>query len=207
MGLKHLLHFPKGYESSNEKKYPLVLFLHGAGERGNNLNILKRHGIPRVIEESEDFPFIAVSPQCPNSTNWNELRDKLNDLLNEVISNNKVDTNRIYLTGISMGGFGTWNLAIHYPEKFAAIVPICGGGNPALAYRIKDIPIWVFHGAKDNIVPLFYSEEMVNKLRDLNSNVKFTVYPEAEHDSWTQTYNNPLLYQWFLGQSRANKKN
>lgn len=206
MKLKYLLQLPKDYNSNKSKNYPLILFLHGAGEKGNNLKFLMRHGIPKIAEENEDFPFIAVSPQCPVSSNWNELTNELDELFNEILLNNRIDLNRIYLTGISMGGFGTWDYATKHPDRFAAIVPICGGGNPALAIRIKDIPIWVFHGANDNIVPINYSEEMVKKLEEFNSKVKFTVYPDAGHDSWTETYNNPNLYKWMLSHERNHFK-
>ena len=112
-----------------------------------------------------------------------------------------MNTGRIYLTGLSMGGYGTWSLAIAYPGRFAAIAPVCGGSEPFFAGRIKDIPAWIFHGAKDSVVPVSKSEEMVNALKKHGSNVKFTVYPEAKHDSWTATYNNPELYEWFLKQT------
>lgn len=200
--IKYLLQFPKDYYPSQETKHPLILFLHGAGERGNDLEELKQHGIPKIAEEHIDFPFIAVSPQCPKNSNWNELSEKVFEMLNEIISKYKIDEDRIYLTGISMGGFGTWNLATLYPDKFAAIVPICGGGNTSLAYRLKNLPIWVFHGAKDNIVPINYSEEMVKKVREYNPEVIFTIYPNTGHDSWTQTYNNPELYKWLLNHKR-----
>jgi predicted peptidase len=131
---------------------------------------------------------------------WNP--DALNALLDEVVAQYKVDKKRIYLTGLSMGGYGTWALAGTSPERFAAIVPICGGGDPADARRLKDIPTWVFHGAKDSVVPLSRSEEMVKALKEAGSDVKFTIYPEAEHDSWTETYNNPKLYEWLLQHKR-----
>ena len=104
-----------------------------------------------------------------------------------------------------MGGYGTWALALKYPHRFAAIAPICGAGNPVLARTIKHLPIWVFHGAKDKVVPIKHSQDMVDALKEVGGNVKFTIYPEAGHDSWTETYNNPELYEWFLKQSR--KKN
>jgi hypothetical protein len=113
-----------------------------------------------------------------------------------------VDADRIYLTGLSMGGFGTWNLAMTWPGRFAAIAPICGGGNPRNAWSIRHIPTWVFHGAKDPVVPLSMSEDMVSALRQYNGQVTFTVYPEARHDSWTESYDNPELYSWFLEHTR-----
>jgi predicted peptidase len=127
---------------------------------------------------------------------WNDK--KLMELLDKVIASHSVDTDRLYLTGLSMGGFGTWQLASEYPDKFAAIVPICGGGKPERVVNLKNVPVWVFHGAKDPAVAIAKSEEMVNALRECGGNVKFTVYPDAGHDSWTETYNNPELYEWFL---------
>jgi predicted peptidase len=145
-----------------------------------------------------NLPFICVSPQCPSHSYWPVMNDELSTLLDEVIERYSVDTERVYLTGLSMGGYGTWHMSMLYPDKFAAIAPICGGGNPRLTYLIKDIPIWTFHGAKDTTVPIKETEDMVNALKDIGSSVKYTVYPEAKHDSWTETYNNPELYEWFL---------
>lgn len=199
--LDYLLYLPKDYETDPTKKWPLILFLHGAGERGEDLEKVKVHGIPRIVEEGQDFPFIAVSPQCPTFSWWSGELDALNALLDEVISNYVVDTNRIYLTGLSMGGYGTWALATAHPQKFAAIVPICGGGIPAKAELIKDVPTWVFHGAKDSVVPIEESKAMVEALKACGGDVRFTIYPEADHDSWTETYNNPELYEWLLEHS------
>ena len=196
--LDYLLFLPQGYEKSN-KQWPLMLFLHGAGESGHDLAKVKVHGPPKVVETKSDFPFILVSPQSPGR-GWNP--DLLNGLLDDVIQNYRVDTNRVYLTGLSMGGFGTWELAAAHPERFAAIAPICGGGNPKDAQKLARLPIWVFHGAKDPTVPLARSQEMVDALKAVGANVKFTVYPEAQHDSWTETYNNPEFYQWLLEQKR-----
>lgn len=201
--LNYLLYLPKNYNT--KEKFPLILFLHGMGERGDDLNKLKVHGIPKIVEQKDDFPFIAVSPQCPADSWWTAETDALNALLKDVVKKYSVDKKRIYLTGLSMGGFGTWSLAIAYPEWFAAIVPICGGGDPEKVSAIKDIPVWVFHGAKDNLVKLEQSERMVNALKQIGGNVKFTVYPDAEHDSWTATYDNPELYEWLLQQSKGKK--
>ncbi|WP_138497136.1 prolyl oligopeptidase family serine peptidase [Nostoc sp. PA-18-2419] len=179
---------------------PTILFLHGSGERGSNLDEVKNHGVAKIVEEQPDFPFIVISPQCPRGQNWSVKRLSL--LLDEVIASYPVDLDRIYLTGLSMGGYGTWHLAAVQPQIFAAIAPICGGGKLTQAPNLKNLPVWVFHGAKDDIVPLSESEIMVSALQACGGNVKFTVYPEAEHDSWTQTYHNPELYQWFLQHRR-----
>ena len=198
----YLLYLPKDYNASNEN-FPLVLFLHGAGERGTDIEKVKTHGLPKLINQGKDFPFIVVSPQCPENMFWNT--DILSALLDEIEENYRVDKNRIYVTGLSMGGHGTWSLAIAQPNRFAAIAPVCGWSVPSIACTIKDIPIWVFHGAKDVVVPIAASEQMVEKLKSCGANVKFTVYPEANHDAWTETYNNEELYKWFLEQSLEKK--
>jgi predicted peptidase len=151
-----------------------------------------------MIAHGKSFDFIIVSPQCPNDMWWPEKTDLLITLLDEIEAKYRVDTDRVYLTGLSMGGFGTWTLAAKYPNRFAAIAPICGGGERYSANRLKKVPVWAFHGAKDNTVPLARSQEMVDAIKKVGGDAKLTVYPEAEHDSWTETYNNPELYQWFL---------
>lgn len=194
----YLLYLPKDYNDS-DKKFPLVLFLHGMGERGDDIEKVKVHGLPKLINEGKEFPFIVVSPQCPITTLWNT--DVLSGLLDEVESKYRVDKNRIYVTGLSMGGHGTWSLALAEPNRFAAIAPVCGWADTSKANTIAHLPIWVFHGALDNVVPVKTSEDIVTALKTYGSNVKFTVYPEANHDSWTETYNNEELYKWFLEQS------
>lgn len=197
----YLLFLPKSYEAQ-EFRLPMILFLHGAGERGSNLEDLKRNGVARIVEEQPDFPFIVVSPQCPPGERWSV--NLLSTLLDDVIAQYHVSLDRVYLTGLSMGGYGTWHLAAAQPDRFAAIAPICGGGNPEEAYRLKNLPVWAFHGKRDRIVPLRESEKMVQALKKCGvNNLKFTVYPEADHDSWTQTYNNPMLYDWFLQHQRS----
>ena len=195
--LNYLLYLPKEYDNS-DSLFPLILFLHGKGERGDNLELVKRHGPPMLVEKGKDFPFILLSPQCPINTTWAMQTLILNELLNEIIGNYRVDINRIYLTGLSMGGNGTWSLAVAYPDKFAAIVPICGWGSPHDMRDIKNIPIWSFHGAKDLDVPIENSQELIDALIKEGAKPKFTIYPEAEHDCWTETYNNPELYDWLL---------
>jgi predicted peptidase len=195
---KYLLYLPADYDKDSKKKWPLIMFLHGAGERGNNLEVVKKHGPPKMIAQGKSFDFIVVSPQCPNDMWWPEQTDLLISLLDEIEAKYRVDTDRVYLTGLSMGGFGTWTLAEKYPKRFAAIAPICGGSERIGASRLKKVPVWAFHGAKDNTVPLIRSQEMVDAVKKAGGDAKLTVYPEAEHDSWTETYNNPELYQWFL---------
>ena len=150
----------------------------------------------------KDFPFIAVSPQCPKDSRWNLQVDTLDALLDELERTHLVDPERIYVTGLSMGGFGTWALAAALPQRFAAIAPICGGGDPRTTRTIPHLPAWVFHGARDETVPMLRSAEMVEALARSGGYARFTVYPEAKHDSWTETYNNPELYAWLLSHTR-----
>jgi len=204
----YLLFLPEGYSARSSKRWPLILFLHGIGERGTDPWKVAVHGPPKVAERLTNFPFIVVSPQCPNGEWWSN--EVLTALLDEVTAKYKVDSGRVYLTGLSMGGFGAWNLALAFPERFAAVAPICGGGNPYLptAYNakrkaaLKSLPFWVFHGDKDPAVALGESERMVDGLKKFGCDVKFTVYPGVGHDSWTQTYSNPALYEWFLEHER-----
>ena len=144
--------------------WPLLLFLHGSGERGENLDRVKVHGPPKLIAAGKEFPFIVVSPQCPSrSRGWQP--HELSALLDDIVEKYKVDKDRIYITGLSMGGFGTWSLAGFSPDRFAALVPICGGGDPNTARRLARMAVWVFHGGKDPTVPLKRSEEMVEALK------------------------------------------
>ena len=197
---EYLTSLPEDYEAQPENSWPLMLFLHGAGERGSDLDLVKKHGPPKLIEQGHAFPFIVVSPQCPKGEGWSV--EALDRLLNEVSETHRVDADRVYVTGLSMGGFGTWDLAIAYPDRFAAVAPICGGGDPSEVCAIKHLPVWNFHGAQDKTVPLERSQEMVDALERCGGDVTFTVYPEAGHDSWTETYDNPELYDWLLRHRR-----
>lgn len=202
----YLLFLPDGYGADTARRWPLILFLHGAGERGTNVWMVAKHGVPKIDTRVTDFPFIVVSPQCPPGKIWNN--DLLLALLDKIEARYAVDTHRVYLTGLSMGGFGTWSLGLSHPERFAAIAPICGGGDfitPALADKqeLVTLPIWAFHGAKDPVVPVEESQRMVSHMKQLGvREVKLTIYPDALHDSWTETYDNPELFAWFLQHAR-----
>ena len=207
--MQFLFYLPKEYQAKDGHRWPLMLFLHGAGERGTDVQRVAIHGPLSNVKQGKDFPFIIVAPQCPESQIWDN--ESLLKLLDHFIANYAVDTNRVYLTGLSMGGYGTWRLGLAHPERFAALVPICGGGNLIDAIlgprdkgdAIKSLPIWAFHGAKDSVVPLDESERIVKALKKNGvKEVKLTVYPEADHNSWTETYNNPELYEWLLKHSR-----
>lgn len=198
--LSYLLSLPDGYSASGEAS-PLLLFLHGSGERGSDLEKVKAWGPPKLIAEGTKLPFIVVSPQCPTGQHWDIY--VLKQLLDDLIKTYNVDKSRIYLTGLSMGGYGTWALATAFPEYFAAIIPVCGGGDPQSAYRIKDIPCQVFHGKLDKAVPEQRSAEMVEALKKLGADVKYTVLPEGDHQaSWIYAYNEADLWNWFLSHKK-----
>lgn len=191
--LDYLLSLPDGYEDG-EKQHPLLIFLHGAGERGDDLKLVKKHGPPKLIDAGQAFPMIVVSPQCPANERW-QVKE-LVALLDHLETEFRVDPKRIYVTGLSMGGFGTWELAATIPDRLAAVLPICGGGEPFWAGTMKPVPVWAFHGERDPVVPLRRSEEMVDALSAVGGQAKLTVYPDVGHDSWTPTYAEDSWLTW-----------
>ena len=199
---RYLLYLPTDYSADPQKRWPLVIFLHGKGERGENLDDVKAHGPPMLVAEGRQFPFVLVSPQCPDKQRWNS--DNLDALLDDLLARYRIDADRVYLTGLSMGGWGTWQWISRRPERFAAAVPICGSGDRALIDRGKLFPpVWAFHGDEDEIVPLEESKRMVEKWRSDGGEVKLTVYPGVKHDSWTQTYQNQEMWDWLLSKKRG----
>lgn len=205
--ISYLLFLPDDYDADNGKQWPLVLFLHGSGERGEDINKVKVHGPPKLLDDPEkakNCSFITVSPQCPADQSWSPLQ--LGRMLDELETMYAVDKDRIYVTGLSMGGFGTWGLLYQFPDRFAAGAPICGGFDPAAAERFVDIPLWVFHGAKDGAVKLEMSTDMVDAIQAKGGvRVQLTVYPDLEHDSWTITYDSPWFYDWMLKQNLSRR--
>ena len=204
--LPYWVYLPDDYHDT-QQDYPLILFLHGSGERGADYEILRSHGILGAIEEGLQLPFIVVAPQCPTNQGWDAHHPALIQIVKDIAESYRVDQDRMYLTGLSMGGAGAWYLATRYPNYWAAVVPICGmsnrfGGFPACLQNITHIPVWAFHGAKDDVIPVEATEELVKALEGYGGNVKFTVYPEAGHDSWSVTYRNSELYRWMLKQER-----
>ena len=161
----YLLYLPEGYKADTITRWPLLIFLHGAGETGSNVEKVKLHGPPRRIADGHQYPFIVISPQSAQY-GWNS--ELLIKLLKDFMEKYRVDEDRVYLTGLSMGGYGTWSTAMSYPEYFAAIIPICGGGQPEGVKRLKNMPVWCFHGAKDNVVPISQSEKMMTPLQAIN---------------------------------------
>lgn len=213
----YLQWLPRDYHPAADRTWPLLLFLHGAGERGTDVQLVARHGPPKLLsgaatteeESSAARPlaenFIVISPQCPLGQVWDD--DAVLALLDSVCREQKVDRARVYLTGLSMGGYGTWSLAMKHPQRFAAVVPICGGGRlleilisrgPARE-ALQTLGVWAFHGAQDPTVPVAESERMIDLLRRVGvKDIDLTIYPEAKHDSWTATYANAELYAWLL---------
>ena len=207
IGIGYLLHMPDGHKMAKETKYPLVIFLHGSGERGEDVSKLKVYAIPKMVEKKSPllggYEFIAVSPQCREGVWWHEQEDEFGAFLNHCLETLPVDTSRIYLTGLSMGGYGTWHFAMKYPHAFAAGVPICGGvidEEMDRVGRIAHLPLWVFHGTDDRAVPLSKSAIPVAILNEMGGDVRFTVYPGVGHDSWTAAYDTPALYKWMFAQ-------
>ncbi len=192
----YFVHLPPDYDKDPQKKWPVILFLHGSGERGYDLKILARQPLVQGVEKRKDFPFILIAPQVSPGEWWSI--SELDDILDGLPAKYRIDPDRIYLTGLSMGGFGTWSYLAAEPGRFAAAAPLCGGGDPQDVERFKEVPIWVFHGDKDDAVPIQRSQEMVDALKKLGSDVKFTVFPGVDHFSWIPAYKNPDLYKWFL---------
>lgn len=194
------LFLPRGYLASGKQQWPLMIFLHGSGERGADIELVKVNGPPKMVEDHPGFPFILVSPQVEPEGDWNIA--KLDRLLQHVREMTRVDPSRIYLTGLSLGGRATWQWAVARPEMFAAAVPIAGWGEPAAACALKDMPIWAFHGDSDNVVPPGGSFAMVEAIRQCAGSIppRLTIYPGIGHASWVPAYDDPGLYRWLLEQ-------
>ena len=203
VSLKYHIYFPDNYHDS-DTSFPMVLFLHGSGERGDNIGLVEKHGIPKMINNGHTFPFITVAPQCPELQWWSEplYTKTLIFLVEEIIRNNRVDIGRIYATGLSMGGYGTLSIAKERPDLFTAIVPVCGGMDTTNIEKLRDIPIWLFHGDADEVVPVENSELIYDLLKPINHNIKITIYKDVDHNSWDRTYDNKKMYEWMLKQNK-----
>ena len=197
----YLLSLPKDY--AKKDKWPLLLFLHGSGERGDDLALVAKHGPPKLIAAGKEFPFIVVSPQCPKEKTWEAF--ELTVLLDSLEKKLRVDSDRIYVTGLSMGGAGTWKLAASSPQRFAAIAPICVGGDTNASRRLAALPTWVFQGAKDSARSVEQFHAMIDALRKSGGTPRSTLYPDAGHDAWSETYSNPAFYEWLLEQKKPAK--
>lgn len=212
--ISYLLYLPKNYSEAaagdSQNRWPLMLFLHGRGESEGPLSAVKKWGPPNFIEHGINFHYIIASPQCPPSPkSWNSPQEEtlLLALLNHLTNAFKADTDRIYLTGLSMGGFGSWRMAADHPELFAAVVPICGGGDPRDAGKLKNLPIWVWHGAADPVVPVQRSIDMVEAIKKAGSTtIRLTTLEGIGHVSWQAAYASPDVWLWLDDQSASKNR-
>ncbi|HBI00382.1 MAG TPA: prolyl oligopeptidase family serine peptidase [Flavobacterium sp.] len=192
----YILHKPEKVKS----KKPLIIFLHGSGEKGTDLEKVKSHGPLKYIQNNSIDAFI-LAPQCPENEYWES--ESLHQLIQKIVKENQIDTNRIYLTGLSMGAWGAWNLAFAHPETFAALVPICGFVDrvPMIENcKIANIPTRIFHGLVDDVVDVNYSITIYKKLKGCSKDLELTIFDDANHDSWTRVYNNAAIYEWMFQQ-------
>ena len=207
---QYISYTPKGYDDDNLKKWPLIIYLHGGSSRGTDTMKLYAYGIPDQIWRGREFPFIIVAPQCPTNLRWS-TDNWFKNFYEEIAVKYRVDTNRIYLTGLSLGASGTWYLAIKYPEKFAAIAPM-SGFTRHIEYiknntdKLIDIPIWAYHGKLDKVVEFEETEWMINRLKGKNKNLRFTVVPNGGHDIHWFEYPKQELYEWFLKHDKRYKE-
>jgi predicted peptidase len=221
--LKYRIMYPEGFDES--KKYPLVLFLHGAGERGNDNNRQLVHGSKLFRDSLAKYPAVVIFPQCPRDSYWANIDRERNDngrlrfsfyddrdatpqlamvmdLVRTTVNEGYIDEDRVYVGGLSMGGMGTWEILWQMPGIFAAAMPICGGGAPSTASRMRDVPIWAFHGRRDDIVPAYLSARMVTAVQSAGGKAKITIYPEANHNSWDPAFAEPEFLSWMFSQKR-----
>ena len=200
--LDYFLYYPEGYEDNTDETFGLLLFLHGGGEAGGGLDDLAKNGPPKMLIDGTQFPFLVLVPQNPHKKMWWNTHAVI-ELLDKVVTESKVDESRIYLSGLSRGGGAAWELVTQYPKKFAALAVVCGMTPLPYAHWVdKKLPIWVFHGAKDEIIPVSESDEMVKTLKDSGYTVKYTRYDNLGHNVWDKAYQNPELYDWLAAQSR-----
>ena len=197
---RYLAYLPEGYDKSNTKAWPLIIYLHGSSCKGNNLDRLKKYGPPFYLERGMDVDAIVISPQCPSNKNWT-VGSWFESFYQEIKEKYNVDPSRVYLTGMSLGGFGTWDIASRYPDYFAAIMPLCGGGKTNMVETLKDIPTWVFHGEVDRKVRINRSEEMVEALQEVGSKPIFSVLKGQGHGI-QKVYADQNIYKWLLSQHK-----
>lgn len=205
----YLIYLPEDYQQEGDKTWPLMLFLHGRGESNGPLSLVEKWGPPRMAARGDTLPYILVSPQCPRDESWSQEGQQaaVVALLDHVTKGLKVDTDKVYLTGLSMGGYGSWRLAADHPERFAAVAPICGGGNPEDADKLKSLPIWAWHGTEDRAVPFERSVQMVEAIRAAGGEkVRFTSLEGIGHNCWSAAYATPELYAWFDRQSASQNR-
>ncbi len=203
--MDYLLYLPPGYElaADSERQWPLMLFLHGIGEVGSNPHKVARIGPPKRIERGYDFPMIVVSPQNDGRFDYAWWNDLLIALLDDLQTRYRIDPDRVFVSGASLGGFGAWNLACAHPERFAAAVPVAGFGYPSEVSRMRDVPVWAFHGRRDRVVPIARGRVMVDALRAAGGTARWTVYEDVEHSAWHRAFRDPELLAWLLERRRG----
>jgi len=202
--ISYLLYLPQDYDA--DKKSQMILFLHGRGESDGPLSLVAKWGPPRMAAIGDELNYVLVSPQCPGDDSWNKptQQKRLVELLDHIVATYSIDTDHVALTGLSMGGYGSWRLAADHPQRFSAIVPVCGGGDPDDAEKLKDLPIWIFHGDQDEAVPFQRSVEMFEAIQKVGgTQVKFTSMEHIGHNCWSATYATPQLVEWISQQTRA----
>ncbi|MBQ0957611.1 dienelactone hydrolase family protein [Ideonella sp. 4Y11] len=198
--LRYWLYLPRAVATEPGRRWPVMFFLHGSGERGKDLQAVRVHGPLKTLERQDDFPFIVVGPQAEAGTAWNA--HLLHALLQHLLPTLPADPDRVVCTGLSMGGFGTWAWAAEYPQDLAAIAPICGYGDEDRVDTLKTLPVWAFHGDADDAVPIGPHRALIAALRAAGAQPRFTEYPGVGHDSWTRAYDTPELLSWLLAQRR-----
>ena len=206
--IPYLLYQPKNY-SDTGNKVPLMLFLHGRGESNGPLSVVAKWGPPRRLAAGEHMDYLVVSPQCPRESFWSkdDQQARLLELLAYITKTYNIDEDRIYLTGLSMGGFGTWRLAADHADMFAAAAPVCGKGDPKNGAKLTQLPIWAWHGTEDTTVPYKGSAEMVDAIQAAGgTKVRFTTLEHIGHFSWQAAYQSDDLYRWFNKQRAAKNK-
>jgi predicted peptidase len=203
MNSQFWLYLPERYDKS-DAQLPLIIFLHGSSKRGTDLERVKQNGIPPLLDSRPDWDFIVASPQAGYKYPWQRCwrPDDIALLLDHLLASYRIDPSRVYLTGLSMGGYGVWATAADYPDRFAAAIPICGGGDITGAEQYGKLPIWAFHGDADLVVSVRRSREMVSAINTLGGRAKLTVYPGVGHDSFTRSYADPKVFSWLLKQRR-----
>jgi predicted peptidase len=195
---QYLLYLPKNYDSA--RKWPLLMYLHGGMGRGDDIEKMKWYPVVKMCYDNDSLPFIVLSPQCPEGETWTD-HEMLIALLDEIVSEYAVDRARIYLAGYSMGGQGVWFFAYMYPDRFTAIAPMSGIGNKLWASKLKHIPVWVFHGAQDQLIPVAETHEMVEAIRAEGGNIRASIAPGRGHSPPTMEEHEEL-FKWFLEQKR-----
>ena len=202
--LKYTVQLPKGW--SEEKPYPVIILMHGAGTRGADLNNIKDNPFFHITGQWTEFPCVVAAPLCEAEKTWFDYFETLREFTQFISQESYADPERIYLMGASMGGYAVWQMAMSDPQRYAAIVPICGGGMYWNASRFVSLPVWAFHGDSDTVVYTEESRKMVEKIQKAGGDAKLTIYENCGHNAWTDTYGDPEVFRWLLRHKRTDAK-